>query len=227
MNRIQGLVFAAVLMTGAVTAGAQQPPSTPGFSAAEWRPQVGQGAVYEVHQGSDPPMDWEITVVGIEGDAHWIEMTLQTADGQMVVKSLMSPKTGVKRSIMKLGNEPAMEFPMLAAMTQSVPEDVRSTGQRIGQESVTVPAGTFSCEHYRATARGETVDAWLSTSVSPYGVVKSTSPKATMLLKRVISGARTKITETPQSVQVPGLDGLLGGKGGGMPQLQELLGDQN
>src|SRR6185295_5129520 len=51
--------------------------------------------------------------------------------------------------------------------------------KRVGAESVTVPAGTFTADHYRDKgAGGETVDFWVRKDLAPFGLVKLTSVSA-------------------------------------------------
>ena len=46
----------------------------------------------------------------------------------------------------------------------------RQKAQRVGTETISVPAGTFVCEHYRMTDGSG--DIWFSPKVSPWGLVK-------------------------------------------------------
>jgi hypothetical protein len=74
--------------------------------------------------------------------------------------------------------------------------DYRSTAVRVGVESVTVPAGTFQCEHWRDKAGSG--DAWLSSNVVPYSVVKATDKDGgTILLTKTIANAKSHITAKP------------------------------
>lgn len=188
-----------------------------------WHPKVGTGAVYTIEQKGQPATSWEIAVVGAEGDGHWLEMSMHTDEGPAVTKTLVSP-SGATRMIMKMGNEPAMEMPMMAGKHQAVQSDLEKTGKLLGNESVTTPAGTFQCEHYQTTADGKVADAWVTREVSPYGLVKWTSTDSTITLQRVLTGVKSKITETPQSLQLPPevaamMQKMQGGGQGGMPQM--------
>jgi hypothetical protein len=78
---------------------------------------------------------------------------------------------------------------------QSSTTDIRSTSEDVGSESVTVPAGTFVCEHYRA--KDGSGDTWISPKVSPMGVVKHQGKDSTMVLTKVIMDAKDKIIGTP------------------------------
>jgi len=74
---------------------------------------------------------------------------------------------------------------------------------KVGSESVTVPAGTFDCEHYRKQTAEGTVDVWVSTKVSPYGTVKMTSGQMTMVLEKVLSNETSHIKGEPQKFEMP------------------------
>jgi hypothetical protein len=62
----------------------------------------------------------------------------------------------------------------------------------VGTESITVPAGTFSCQHWK---KDQGVgDVWVSDKVSPMGMIKAVNPGDTMVLVKVLSGATDHIT---------------------------------
>ena len=69
----------------------------------------------------------------------------------------------------------------------------------MGTESVTTPAGTFSCQHWHSNKDGS--DVWISDKVSPWKLVKMTGTKDNMILVRVITDAKTHITGTPVSME--------------------------
>ena len=195
---------------------AQQDLMLPAFTA-EWHPVLGDGGAYQAQPRGQQATMWEMAVVGREGDGYWIEMYLSGM--QTVMKSLVSPR-GVARVIAKTAGQPAMEMPA-SFMGEAPKMNVKETGHYLGDEQVTTPAGTFACKHYRVTESNGPADVWIAADVSPYGLVKMTSPEVTMTLQRLITGARTRITETPQQLQVPnmpnvpgGLEGLLNGLSG-------------
>jgi hypothetical protein len=117
--------------------------------------------------------------------------------------------------IMQQPGRPPMEMPsmMMSMMQQhqSAPITTKGeggpggTGELVGTESVTVPAGTFSCQHYRKTDARGTTDLWISTQVTPYAMVKMTGPDATMVLKKVLSGESSHIKGEPQKMNFPGM----------------------
>jgi hypothetical protein len=203
-------------ITGAALAQFGRGPSFPTVNG-DWNPVVGSGAVYKFEAKGEKSGTWEIALVGEEKvngqPGYWMEMTMHMENGSGIVKNLIvknQDEVTVQRMVMKQGDQPAMEFPM-TMMNQFKGKkpadkvDIRNRGKKIGTETITTPAGTFSCDHYQVTNNGETADVWVSPKVSPYGLVKVQSPKMTMTLEKVITGAKTKITETPKKFEIPGL----------------------
>ena len=86
-----------------------------------------------------------------------------------------------------------------------VPTDARNGAEDLGSESITVPAGTFTAEHYRA--KDGSGDTWVAKNAGPYGLVKHQGKDTTMVLTKVYSDYKDKITGTPQ----PFNPALLGG----------------
>jgi hypothetical protein len=78
-------------------------------------------------------------------------------------------------------------------------------GEVVGTESVTVPAGTFECEHYQNKSERGTADVWFTTKVSPYGMVKMTSPDQSMVLEKVLTNETSQIKGEPQKMNFPGM----------------------
>lgn len=198
------LVAALAVSVSAQFGPRMRPPSVRGV----WSPVVGSGAVYQI-EGRGRKMDMEIAVVGTETvngkPGHWLETTISGEMGQMVSKNLMvlnNDSLEVSRMIMQMGDDEPMEMPanMRAMMGggERKPDasDIRKEGELVGTESVNVPAGTFTCQHYKADD-GAT-DLWIAENVAPYGLVKMTSKDGTMVLKKVVTNAKTKIRGTPK-----------------------------
>jgi len=180
-------------------------PRMPGMSGI-FHPVVGQGAVYSMQGHSEGPQTMEISVVGKEdfqGQAgYWLETSFESSrGGPMAMKMLMvmeGSNPGAKRMIMLMNGE-AYEFPMnnpmmSGRMSQSAPRDIRNDKSivLVGAETITVPAGTFACQHYRASDGSS--DVWVSDKVSPWSLVKSVGKDSTMVLTRQVTDAKTKIT---------------------------------
>lgn len=102
-----------------------------------------------------------------------------------------------------------MELPVFSAQGRPY-KDAKEGGKFLGQERVTTPAGAFVCDRYRVAEGGETVDVWVTAKVSPYGLVKMASPTMTMTLQKILTGVKTRITETPQKFELPQMLGMPG-----------------
>jgi hypothetical protein len=202
------LVVGFFLVAMAATAGAQMGMrgGTPQFHGV-WSPVVGQGAAYEMQTKSGLNTSMEIAVVGKESvggkDGYWFEMAMSNPrmPGQMVTKSLTVLDGGsvtVSRVIVQMPGGPPMEMPaqMPQMQHQNQSGDVRKEADDLGSESVTTPAGTFACEHYRL--KDGSGDSWVSKTASPYGLVKFQGKDSTMVVTKLLTDVKDKITGTPQ-----------------------------
>jgi hypothetical protein len=168
-----------------------------------WNPVVGAGAVYTLQPAKGDKTEMQIAIVGkeqVDGkDAYWYEMAFNHGNGEMIMKSLMvlnGSDTHVSRMIMQMPGQPPMEMPtQMMHQDHSTPADIRSDAEDLGSDTITVPAGTFTCQHYRTKSGGE---VWVSPKVSPYGLVKSKTNDMSMELTKVVTGAKDQITGTPQ-----------------------------
>ena len=171
-----------------------------------FNPVVGSGGEYEMTTDKGTKMVMEIAIVGKESvagkDGYWFEMTMSNSPmGQMVMKSLTmvdGTDTVVSRMIMQMGTRPPMEMPtqMNKSSAQKQPADIRDRADDVASETVTTPAGTFTAEHYKM--KDGTGDAWVAPKAGPYGLVKFQGKDSTMVLTKVITDAKDKITGTPQ-----------------------------
>ena len=193
--------LAAIFLT-ASTAPAQfggRPPSFGGVFA----PSVGEGAAYEVTTNKDnKKMQMEMAITGKEEyegkTGYWMETTmLGTPQGPVTTKMLIAlngDQTTTTRMVMRMGAdvvEMDMNMPMMKNRQTTSPADVRHSGERVGTETITVPAGTFACEHWRA--KDGTSEYWISEKVKPMGLVKTVSKDSSMVLLRQITDAKTKL----------------------------------
>lgn len=205
LSGIVAVVFCGLALASASSAQMMRGGGPPQF-AGVFNPVVGAGAAYEL-ETQDGKKNVEMGIVGkesVEGkDAYWWEMAIpdQRAGGEMVLKVLLvmdGSSTHSSKMIMQLPGKPPMEMP--TGMTQGnrshVPTDARTDAQDLGSESVTVPAGTFTAEHYRS--KDGSADTWVAKSAGPYGIVKHQGKDTTMVLTKVYSDYKDKITGTPQ-----------------------------
>ncbi|MGB9464082.1 MAG: hypothetical protein WBR10_03140, partial [Candidatus Acidiferrum sp.] len=145
------------------------------------RPVVGSGGVYETTSADQPSaakstMEW--LVVGKEmadgKDAFWLEIghQMKGLDGMVYSKVLISKDDfQLHRSIMQLPGRPAMEMKLNpSSKANQRTEDEMNKWTQVGTETITVPAGTFSCQHWKKSdGKGE---IWASDKISPFGMVK-------------------------------------------------------
>ena len=205
--RVSRMVLSAFAVAAlALPVAAQFGPRAPSMQGL-WNPVVGQGAAYQMDSRSGKKQEMEIAVVGKEDfqgqPGFWLEMTMSEAHegmGAMKMLMVMAPPTpGAKRMIMQMNGQ-AYEFPMNSPMMQNRPgaknaggtDITKSGGTLVGTETITVPAGTFECQHYKGT--DPPTDVWVSSKVSPWGLVKSEARDSSMVLVRQITDAKDKIT---------------------------------
>jgi hypothetical protein len=170
-----------------------------------FNPVVGSGSEYEVTTEKGTKMVMEIAIVGKESvggkDGYWFEMDMSSSPmGQMVSKTLTvvdGTDTVTSRTIMQMGSRPPMEMPaqMMRSGAQKQPADIRERAEDVGSETVTTPAGTFTAEHYKM--KDGSGDAWVAAKAGPYGLVKFQGKDTSMVLTKVITDAKDKITGTP------------------------------
>ena len=169
-----------------------------------FHPVVGQGAAYETtdKDGKESQMEMYVVdkeMVGAE-QGYWMEIGHgQDANGNLTYgKMLVTPADFKFHKMVFLmpGQTQPMEMDMDAAKARhSEMEKEVEKWHSVGTESITVPAGTFSCEHWtNDEGKG---DVWASSKVGPMGLVKSVENGRTMVLTRIITDAKSKITGTP------------------------------
>ncbi len=196
-------VVAAMALAASAQMGMRGAPQLRGIL----NPVVGSGGQYEVTTAKGGKMTMEMVIVGKESvygkDAYWFENTMSSAQmgGDMITKALTvvnGADTAVSRIIMQMPNRPPMEMPaqMVQMHGQKRPTDIRSDAEDVGPESVTTPAGTFATEHYKM--KDGSGDMWIAAKAGPYGLVKFQGEDSTMLLTKVITDGKDKITGTPQ-----------------------------
>jgi len=198
------MICACCIAAAAAVASAQRggmgmrPPMPMGI----FTPTVGAGAVYdETNQdGSKNTIEYDLIAKDSAGgrDAYWLEFVTNQKMGQMVMKMEIVPGSDqpALHMIMQMGSNPPMEMSQMMQRGNSAKPnyDVRNGSQDLGKESVTTPAGTFACEHYRSSDGGDT---WVSNQVPPFGMVKSVNNGTTLVVSKIVSNAKDKITGTP------------------------------
>lgn len=182
---------------------------------------VGQWAEYRFTGPTEETMTMYSAIIGtedVDGATHyWHESRMESEDGAMIMQMLVPGYPfnvdDVQRTVMKMGDQPAMEMPeqMRGMMQgQGMGEDpVKDVAERcdelteVGRESVTVPAGTFEALHLRYASDDFAGDMWVAADV-PFGMVKAALPdQEAIVLVDHGTGATSSITETPR--RMPGM----------------------
>lgn len=195
---------AAFLMLIALPAGAQGIFGGPQIPRGIFNPVVGAGARYETQVGDQPKRTMEFAIVGkesVEGqDGYWLEFTIEgTPMGHVVVKELAAVSEGnmsMSKIVVQMPGRPPMEMPSQTSRRQVNLADIRNKADDLGTESVTTPAGTFSCHHYKM--KDGSGEAWVSEKVHPFGVVKYQENGSTTVLVKTLADVKDKVTGTPQ-----------------------------
>jgi len=206
MNRLRFVAVCAFSIAVAASAASAQMGMggmgmRPPMASGVFSPTVGAGVQYESTTADGNKTTVEFTVVGKETvngkDGFWLEWWTPGKMGDMVFKTLVVPGVpdATQHVIMQMGKNPPMEMPTQSRGMSVKPNlDIRGTSQDVGKESVTVPAGTYSAEHYKSKEGGDT---WISSQVPVFGMVKSSNSGTTMVLTKVLTGAKDRITGTP------------------------------
>jgi len=200
------LVFIAFTLTQFSAAQMGMGMAHPPDIAGVFSPEVGAGSAYEMVKKDGQKMPFEISVVGKEGPGYWIEYGMQSPHGTVYMKTLLARESDnviIQRTIIQMQGRPPMDLTSMMKMhpmqSQESKADMRTNAENLGTETITTPAGTFSCQHWRSKKDGS--EFWLSDKVSPWKLVKMTGKDETMTLTRVITEAKTHITGTPVSME--------------------------
>jgi hypothetical protein len=170
--------------------------------AKAFNPVVGKGAQYlntTDAKGTAKTRTMEMYIVAkesVEGkDGYWMEFVMTDEKNQSSVGKALFTKDDFQfhRMIIQAPGQGAMEMPFNpSAARKEKMEDTMNEWHSVGSESITVPAGTFSCEHWRNEKRNS--DIWTSDKVTPFGMVKEVNPNGGMVLTKVITDAQERIT---------------------------------
>lgn len=212
MRRTVSLTAAAVALAAVVGAPAHAQDACGEYTKS---PPVGGWGEYQILKKDKPDGTLRFAIVGTEQRAgkemQWFEMTMTGKKNERTVMKALIPgypyePDGIEELIMKTGDEPAMDMsgPMMGMMKKNMGKNARISiaeeckkMKLVGEESITVPAGTFDTRHYR-DAEGSEV--WISDDL-PFGMVKTTDGKDfEMQLAAHGDGAKTAITETPKKM---------------------------
>jgi hypothetical protein len=193
------------------------PPSMMGM----WNPVVGSGATYEMVGKDGKKTTLSIAIVNKDDSGgYWMEYLVNTNDNQQMVMQMLMVKDGASMQVSKMVIQPAGRGPMEisgqmmqmmgsrgGAAPPTSKADFTDGAEKMGNETVTTPAGSFDTMHWRGKDGGQ---VWISRKAGPWSFVKSVSPDgSTMTLVKVVTDAKSHIVGTPQS-----MDSMMGGARG-------------
>ena len=203
MRRIVGALFCVLALALASAVHAQmgmdlfkRPSITKVF-----HPVVGKGAQYETtsKSGDSKTRTMEMGIVGKESvdgkEAYWMQFVSSDNKGQTVIgKSLITVDDfQFHKMIIQPPGQGAMEMPMnMSARNRQSVDESMNEWHSVGTDTITVPAGTFSCEHWKNDKNG--AEAWTSDKVVPFGMVKEFGKDSSMILIKVLDNVPDRIT---------------------------------
>ena len=227
------LALALALLAPAV-ASAQlgQGPPTPMVTDLAKVP-TGSWAQYSMMVGSLPPMTMKMALVGKGAAGNTIEMSVEggmsAKIGQVVTQVTMqsgpAAEGKVQKLVVQMGANDPMEMQTTGGQGQFAKPDPKTL---VKEETVKVKAGSYKTKHYRTkTAQGDSVDAWVSETVNPIGLVKlemtqKSNPMVTgpitMELTSLGKDAKPSITKPAKPYdQAAFMKEVMAGAGGGPP----------
>lgn len=179
-------------------------------------PAVGQWAEYTGTMKNDP-YTLRYAVVGAEEregkEMRWLELKMagkkkdQTMVYQVLTPGNPAEMDQAEEIVFKPGDKQAMKMNgmMLKMVTgqlkkNSVLNNLCEGVEPVGEESVTVPAGTFTALRYHDSKHD--ADTWVVPD-RPFIMVKSKGKDFELSLAASGDGAQSSITETPQ--EMPGM----------------------
>jgi hypothetical protein len=164
-------------------------------------PVVGKGAEYTSSDKDSPADKTRTMTMGVVGkesfqgkEAFWMEVVSTDGNHPMLFKMLITRDDfEFHKTVMQMPGQPAMEMPINpnTAREEKMEEKFKEW-RSVGTEPVTVPAGTFVCDHLHNDKTNG--DIWVSDKITPFGLVKNVDGKRVMVLTKLIPDFQEKIT---------------------------------
>lgn len=173
-------------------------------------PKIGEwGEFIFEKKGKPEPQQIRMAVVREEKrqgkQMYWLQMVMAgEGKGKRTVMQMLTPwdqsslaGQNTMEVVMKIGDQPAMKMSSEMGKSAASRADWREAcadSKFVGEESVSVPAGTFRARHYS----GPEGDTWASMDAPVWHLVKMNMKDSTsMVLTAVGMGAKNEITEQP------------------------------
>jgi hypothetical protein len=165
-------------------------------------PVVGKGAEYTSTEKDSSAEKTQIMTMGVVGkesfegkEAFWMEVVSDGGSHSMLMKMLITRDDFESHKVvMQVPGQPAMEMPFNSSATSREEKMAEKFKEwhSVGSEPVTVPAGTFVCDHLHNDKTN--ADMWVSEKITPFGMVKHVDGKRTMVLTKLIPDFSDRIT---------------------------------
>jgi hypothetical protein len=173
-------------------------------------PKIGEWAEFTwKEEGKGDPTRMQMAVIKAERregkQMYWLQaVIIDKKTGKRSVVQTLTPweqssllGQNASEVVMKIGDQPAMKMSSELGKSAAAGADWREAckdAKFVGEESVSVPAGTFRARHYS----GPEGDTWASMEAPVWHLVKmSTKEGKTMVLTAAGLGAKNEITEKP------------------------------
>ena len=178
-------------------------------------PELGRWAEMRMDMQKDhgtKPVNMRVAFVDREQRAgktfYRMQMTMAHQDGKRQVMQVLTPWGPEMLDgeydtelVMKMGDQPAVVMPVKGDKAQPGMADLRKHCDKIqfvGEEKVTVPAGTFETRHYA----GPDGESWVAPNVPGWRLVRMVTAKGdSMVLTGMGTGEKNSITEKPVDMQ--------------------------
>lgn len=151
--------------------------------AAAAVPRPGAWVQYSVVPSKGLPFLLRLAALERERAGSWVEVGITDAMRRtltlklLLEGSLATPKRVLRAIVQPHGQQPFYLPDALAAQQLPPFRDGAGPGaKRAGRVRVTVPAGSFTAEHFRSREKGKLVEAWFSAQVAGWPMVKLRTP---------------------------------------------------
>ncbi len=148
---------------------------------------------YSIVPQKGQPFVLRLAALEREEGAQWVELGI--TDGMrrtlllklLIEGPLVAPKR-VRRAIVQPHGQQPFYLPekLAAAQVPAFREGAGASARRVARVRVTVPAGSFLAEHFRSREKGRNVEAWFSTEIAGWPLLKLSTPE--LLLELVAHG---------------------------------------
>lgn len=130
----------------------------------------------------------------------------QSTEIQLPAQPISPPNSGANGGVSRA--EDSVHSPASSGTSDgALNTSPAAKAEKVGTEAITVPAGTFECDHYTRDSNGKHTDIWLSIRVPSliddqassdlprYGMVKATSADFSMELTKLLENQTSDIAD--------------------------------